>query len=100
MGSKDHMEAGLLNSAKLDQILAKLDKLDTLETKIDNVSASLNEEVKKIDSKLDAQGARIVMLERQVKEPSSMNQVEVSRSMLLTLTLSTFRLTLENRNSG
>ncbi|KAF6197668.1 hypothetical protein GE061_008634 [Apolygus lucorum] len=62
----DHREAGLLNSAKLDQILAKLDKLDTLETKIDNVSASLNEEVKKIDSKLDAQGARIVMLERQV----------------------------------
>ncbi|KAF6216943.1 hypothetical protein GE061_001294 [Apolygus lucorum] len=68
MGSKDQGEAGQLNSAKLDQILTKLEKLDVLEMKIDDVSTSLKDDVKKIESKLDAQGARVIQLERQVRK--------------------------------
>ncbi|BES92627.1 Hypothetical protein NTJ_05436 [Nesidiocoris tenuis] len=55
-------------NSKLDWIIAKLSKLDTLEEKLDKVSNDLRGDVNKIETKLDQQGARLVRLERQVRK--------------------------------
>ncbi|CAB0015122.1 unnamed protein product, partial [Nesidiocoris tenuis] len=70
-GNPSDANKGAASEDKLDQILAKLrklDQLDVLEEKIDRIAKDLKEDVSRVEDKVDALATRVVSLERQVRK--------------------------------